>query len=219
MVIGLDTGLKLAMKLSEKERENNQLEKENITSQLAFLRNQVSPHFFMNTLNNIHSLIDIDTAEAKASVIKLSTLMRHLLYDSETDRLPLSKEIGFIKSYVELMQLRYSSKVDIRLETPIQPSDKYIPPLLFTSIIENAFKYGVSYERPSYIHMKLDQPDSDKLSFQVSNSNHQSNADRNASGIGLDNTRKRLDLLYGNNYTLEIDESPSEFTVNLSVPL
>ena len=219
MVIGLDTGLKLSTKLSEKERENDQLEKESVSNQLAFLRNQVSPHFFMNTLNNIHSLIDIDTHEAKASVIKLSKLMRHLLYDSEAGYLPLGKEIEFIESYVELMRLRYSNKVKITLKSPGQVPDRQIPPLLFTSLLENAFKYGVSYDKPSYIRIGLDCPDDHSLRFRVSNSNHQKPADKEASGIGLENTRKRLELLFGENHTFDIRQTTDEFTVNLILPL
>ena len=218
MVIGMDTGLKSAMKLSESERANTVLEKENITSQLAFLRNQVSPHFFMNTLNNIHSLIDIDTKEAKESIIRLSKLMRHLLYESESERLPLKKEIDFIKSYVELMKLRYSSKVEITLKTPVDVPERNIPPLLFTSILENAFNYGISYGKPSFIDISLTcAPDS--LTFTVKNSNHKNLRDKDASGIGLENTRKRLDLLYGNKYTLDINEEIDLFTVNLHLPL
>lgn len=218
MIIGMDTGLKSAVKLSRKEREHNILEKENVTNQLAFLRNQVSPHFFMNTLNNIHALIDIDTVEAKEAIIKLSKLMRHLLYDSEVERLPLKKEIEFIKSYVQLMQLRFSSRVKIELHLPNDVPDKTIPPLLFTSILENAFKYGISYHHPSFINISL-QSTKDTLRFQVINSNHQPAKKEAYAGIGLQNTRKRLDLLYQDQYLLEVEEEARTYLVKLSLPL
>lgn len=218
MIIGVDTGIKSAIKLSRKEREHNQLEKENVTNQLAFLRNQVSPHFFMNTLNNIHALVDIDVSEAKEAIIKLSKLMRHLLYDSEADRLPLKKEIDFIRSYVELMKLRYSSKVDIVLKTPDHIPQRDIPPLLFTSILENAFKYGISYQKPSFINISL-RSKADALIFEVSNSNHQPSKKAEYSGIGLKNTRQRLDLLYQDQYVLEVLEKNNVYTVYLSLPL
>ncbi|MEM6629197.1 MAG: histidine kinase [Bacteroidota bacterium] len=218
MIIGVDTGLKSALKLSRKEREHTLLEKENVSNQLAFLRNQVSPHFFMNTLNNIHSLIDLDTQEAKEAIIKLSKLMRHLLYDSESEHLPLKKEIDFIRSYVELMKLRYSRKVDIVLETPSNIPDENIPPLLFTSILENAFKYGISYKEPSFINISLAYT-TNSLTFQVRNSNHQPKTSTDYSGIGLQNTRKRLDLLYPGQYTLDVEDTPAIYTVNLHIPL
>jgi hypothetical protein len=139
LLIGFDTGLRGSFRLAETERKKAKLETENVGSQLAFLRNQISPHFFMNTLNNIHSLIDIDTDEAKESIIRLSKLMRHLLYDSDIERIPIQKEIDFIRNYVDLMKLRYSEKVKINLMLPSQMPDKLIPPLLFTSFLDNAF--------------------------------------------------------------------------------
>lgn len=218
LIIGVDTGINSAVKLIRKEKEHTILEKENMRNQLAFLRNQISPHFFMNTLNNIHSLIDIDTEEAKDTVIRLSKLMRHLLYDSEAERLALKQEIEFIKSYVELMKLRYPSKVDIVLETPEHIPEKKIPPLLFTSVIENAFKYGISYNKASFVHISL-QIQTDSLLLLVRNSKHFQGKKEPYSGIGLPNTRKRLDLLYQDQYSLEVMEEEDIYTVKLYLPL
>ncbi len=153
LLIGFDTGLMLSFRLAKAEKARAKLEKENSESQLAFLRNQMSPHFFMNTLNNIHSLIDFNTDEAKESIIRLSKLMRHLLYDSEVESIPIQKEMDFIRNYIDLMSLRYSDKVKITYSIPDQLPDKSIPPLLFTSYVENAFKHGVSYEHSSYIFL------------------------------------------------------------------
>jgi LytS/YehU family sensor histidine kinase len=154
LILGFDLGLRTSFKWSRLEQQRTQLEKENIKNELAFLRNQLSPHFFMNTLNNIHSLIDIDTEEAKESIIRLSHLMRHLLYDSEDESIPLSKEVNFIQSYVELMKLRYTDKVKVSFTVDSDTSNISIPPLLFTSLIENAFKYGVSYKQKSFINIE-----------------------------------------------------------------
>ncbi|MDW3646822.1 MAG: histidine kinase [Bacteroidia bacterium] len=218
LIIGVDTGLNSFIKLSREEREHSLLKRENVSNQLAFLRNQVSPHFFMNTLNNIHALIDIDTTEAKESIIRLSRLMRHLLYDSEAEFLPLRKEVEFIESYVELMKLRYPSKVDILLEIPDLIPDKQIPPLLFTSMLENAFKYGISYSNPSFISISLEWT-SNSLSFEISNSNHRESQEENYSGIGLQNTRKRLELLYAKHYILDVHDHEDIYTVNLLIPI
>lgn len=218
LIIGFDTGLKISVKWAQSEQKRMRAEKDSVESQLAFLQNQVSPHFFMNTLNNIHSLIDIDTSEAKKSIIKLSKLMRHLLYDSQVELIPLKKEIAFIQNYVELMQLRFSEKVRISLYVPEQMPEKLIPPLLFTSFVENAFKHGISYQEKSFIDISFSNG-SNRLSFSIRNSNPAMKKEDGPSGIGIENSRKRLDLIYGDTYTLEIDENNEAFTVNLNIPV
>jgi len=218
LLVGFDTGLMTTFRLTKSERKRAKLEKEYAETQLAFLRNQVSPHFFMNTLNNIHSLIDIDTDEAKESVIRLSKLMRHLLYDSEIEKIPIHKEIEFIKNYVDLMKLRYSDKVKISLNFPAQFPDKAIPPLLFTSFLENAFKHGISYQSTSFIKIAF-TTSSESLSFSIKNSNLHSKKGIESTGIGIKNARKRLDLIYGDRYSLDIKDANDEFQVLLSIPL
>lgn len=218
LMVGFDTGLITIFRLVKSEKKQAKLEKENAETQLAFLRNQVSPHFFMNTLNNIHSLIDLDTEEAKESIIRLSKLMRHLLYDSEIERIPLKKEIEFITNYVDLMKLRFSDKVKIKLDLPAQLPDKSIPPLLFTSFVENAFKHGISYQNSSYINIQF-SIENDKLIFEIDNSNPRKENDSEPSGIGIENSRKRLDLIYGENYTLRIEDEIDKYQVLLSIPI
>ncbi len=218
LIIGFDAGLMISVKWAQSEQLRTRAEKESVESQLAFLQNQVSPHFFMNTLNNIHSLIDIDTTEAKESIIKLSKLMRHLLYDSQVEQIPLKKEIEFIQNYVELMQLRFSEKVKIDLNLLEQIPDKSIPPLLFTSFVENAFKHGISYQEKSFIDIRFSFG-SDQISFTIRNSNPRIKKEEGPSGIGIENSRKRLDLIYGDSYSLEIDDKKNEFVVSLNIPL
>lgn len=218
LIVGFDTGLKLSVKWVQSEQKRIHAEKENVESQLAFLRNQISPHFFMNTLNNIHSLIDFDTEQAKDSIIQLSKLMRHLLYDSESDKIALQKEISFIKNYVELMKLRFSDKVIINLDIPDLLPNKSIPPLLFTSYVENAFKHGVSYKQASFINISFSFTE-DKLTFNIINSKTIKDQVEEPSGIGIVNSRKRLDLIYGTNYTLEIADSKIEYNVHLNIPI
>jgi len=218
LIVGFDTGLMISVKWAQSEQKRIRAEKDSVESQLAFLQNQVSPHFFMNTLNNIHSLIDINTTEAKESIIKLSKLMRHLLYDSQVEQIPLKKEIEFIRNYVELMKLRFSDKVKINLHIPDQIPDKSIPPLLFTSLVENAFKHGISYQEKSFIDISFSNG-SDQLSFTIRNSNPGIKKEEGPSGIGIENSRKRLDLIYGDSYTLEIDDKKDEFVVSLNIPV
>ncbi len=218
LVVGFDTGLKLSVKWVQSEQKRMTSDKENVQMQLAFLRNQVSPHFFMNTLNNIHSLIDQDTGEAKETIIRLSKLMRHLLYESEAERISIAKEIEFIHNYVDLMRLRYSDKVRINVQLLTAVPDKKIPPLLFTSFVENAFKHGISYQHKSYIDVSFSFSD-DSLYFIVKNSKSDYKSTGEPSGIGITNSRKRMNLLYGDNYTLELSETSDEFTVKLKIPL
>jgi two-component sensor histidine kinase len=221
LVMGFDTGMRSIFRAAKTESEKEKLEKEKVKSELAFLRNQVSPHFFMNTLNNIHSLIDFDTEEAKSAVIRLSKLMQHLLYDSDKDTIPLKEEIAFIQSYIELMKLRINEKVKVNLNVQAEDSGVTIPPLLFTSLLENAFKYGVSYREKSFIDISLNAGDG-KLVFKVSNSIiRQKNPERTAenSGIGLENTIKRLDLLYGATYRMDISDADGVYDVTLTIPL
>ncbi len=217
LVISFDTGLRVSFKLVETEQEKAKLEKENVGTQLAFLRNQVSPHFFMNTLNNIHSLIDLNTEEAKESIIQLSRLMRHLLYDSEIEDIPITKEIEFVRNYVDLMKLRFSDKVEITLDILNPLPQKTIPPLLFTSFIENAFKHGISYQHSSFIKISFSYLKGN-LIFEISNSNHQIKNKERTSGIGIENSRKRLELIYGDKYDLQFEDQKNKFSVHLSIP-
>ena len=217
LLVGFDAGLQIAMRWANLEQEKFKLQKESIENQLAFLRNQISPHFFMNTLNNIHALVDIDSEEAKEAILKLSNLMRHLLYDSEENLTPIKKEVEFIQSYIELMRLRFTDKVIINVDIPKNIPDKSIPSLLFTSLLENAFKHGVSYNKKSFIHIAMSFPDN-QLNFEIENSNHSKKADA-ASGIGVENTRKRLDLLFKKEYDLDIVDSEEKYAVNLNIPI
>jgi hypothetical protein len=218
LVVGFDTGLRSALRWINVENEKVRLEKENVAAQLTLLRTQVSPHFFMNTLNNIHALIDLNTTEAKEAIIKLSKMMRYLLYETETEKTTLKKEIEFLESYINLMKLRFNEKVRITMNLPAIVPDASIPPFLFISFIENAFKHGISYKNESFITIDL-IPGNERLLFIIKNSKTENNPNPEFSGIGIENTRKRLNLLYGHNYHLDIIDTVDLFTVNLSIPL
>jgi two-component sensor histidine kinase len=218
LIIGFDTGLRMTFRWGIIQHDKAELEKENVSNQLAFLKNQLSPHFFMNTLNNIHALIDISTEEAKEAVIKLSHLMRHLLYESERNLISLKKEIDFIEAYIDLMRLRFSERVKIEFNWEQIDLESQVPPLLFTNLLENAFKHGISYEKDSYIFIHL-KKEGKRLIFQIENSNHSKNSEDGASGIGVENTKQRLDLLYPENYSFEQIEKNEFFKITLNIPL
>lgn len=218
LVIGFNSSIKLTVKWQEEEQKNRLLEKEKLQTELAFLRNQVSPHFFMNTLNNIHALIDINAEDAKESIVKLSRLMRYLLYDSEKGKTSLGKEVEFIKSYVELMKLRVVSNVDIQLSFPEKIPQVEIPPLLFISLVENAFKHGISYQAESFIGIYI-QVNEGYLYFRINNSIHNNSPNQEEGGLGLKNLKKRLELLYGSDFSLETTKNDNQFETNIILPL
>ena len=220
LVVGAGTTLKMMSQWLNEENRRMDVEKEQLKTELALLRHQVSPHFFMNTLNNIHAMIDINVDSAKDAIIRLSTLMRYLLYDTAQGQTSLKKEVEFIESYITLMQLRFSKKVVITVELPERIPDIQIPPMLFISFLENAFKHGVSYQAESFVSFKLGFIDN-QLNCAIRNSKHSSKEshDKSYSGIGLTNIRKSLALLFKNDYTLTIKENDKEFEVQLKIPV
>jgi sensor histidine kinase YesM len=220
LLLGAGTAISMMKKWLSEEQLRKDAEKEHLKTNLALLRHQVSPHFFMNTLNNIHSLIEIDTAKAQDAVERLSTLMRYLLYDSARNTIELKKEIEFIYSFISLMQLRHSDEVDVKTVIPEQIPDALIPPMLFISLIENAFKHGLCYPLKSYIHFELRILET-SLQCIVRNSKHKhiTNQHGEYSGIGLENIKDSLRLLYEDNFRLNIVDTENEFEVTLSIPL
>jgi hypothetical protein len=220
LTVGAGTAIKLMAKWLHEERLRKDAEKEQLKTNLALLRHQVSPHFFMNTLNNIHSLIEIDTEKAQDAVVRLSTLMRYLLYDSAQSTIELKKEIEFIHSFMSLMQLRHSNEVGVTVVIPDQIPEVRIPPMLFISLLENAFKHGVCYPLKSYIYFEL-QVSKTSLDCIIKNSKHKIQAKDQGeySGIGLDNIKDSLKLLYEDNFQLNIRDKESEFEVDLKIPI
>jgi hypothetical protein len=220
LIIGSSTAFELEYKWRSEQQLRKDAEKEQLKTNLALLRHQVSPHFFMNTLNNIHALIDINTEHAKDAIVRLSTLMRYLLYDSAQGTIALKKEIEFINSFVSLMQLRYSDQVEIQVTMPEHIPDIHIPPMLFVSFLENAFKHGVSYQSKSYIHFEL-KIQTNNLLCSIKNSKHNAHTSQDGEymGIGLKNIKKSLQLLFDDKYTLNIADNQNSFEVDLTIPL
>lgn len=216
---GLNMGIKLLYRSLRDEQQMEELKRQNLQAEMDYLRYQINPHFFMNTLNNIHALIDIDTEYAKSAVIELSKMMRYVLYESGSETISLKKDIQFIENYIELMRIRYDSSIDICLDYPATiPNKVAIPPLLLIVFVENAFKHGVSYNHASFIHIRIGYRD-DAVTAVISNSRHEKSGP-GTTGIGLENVKKRLALIYQDNYTLSIDDSdPAVYTVKLIIPI
>ena len=171
----------------------------------------------MNTLNNIHALVDIEPEEAKHSIVELSKMMRYVLYEGAKSGVPLQKDIEFLRNYVTLMKLRYTDKVSIRFDVPDDITNKMVPPMLLITFVENAFKHGVSYRNPSFIDIHI-TTSGDTLKFVCRNSKTDKEPDLEG-GVGLKNTRQRLDLIYGNDYRLDIDDGEDTYEVTLELKL
>ena len=219
LMVGFNIAIKLFFKSFRDEEMLKELEHQRLQSELEYLKYQINPHFFMNTLNNIHALIDIDTEYAKSAVIELSKMMRYVLYESGSETISLKKDIQFIENYIELMRIRYDSSIDIRFDYPDSiPNKVAIPPLLLIVFVENAFKHGVSYNHASFIQIRIGYRD-DAVTAVISNSRHEKSRS-GTTGIGLENVKKRLALIYQDNYTLAIDDSdPAVYTVKLIIPI
>ena len=217
LMLGANLGIKGYFKTREDQKKLLRLEKENLEQQLEYLKYQINPHFFMNTLNNIHALVDIDAEKAKSTILELSKMMRFVLYEGDKKGVPLTREFGFIRNYITLMRLRYTDKVQISIDLPEQSPDLMIPPLMLITFIENAFKHGVSYQQDSFIEVKA-EVQGDTLHFSCRNSKAEK-SNEGKGGVGLANVKQRLKLLYDNDYSLKIQDDSDVYSVQLTIPL
>jgi len=196
MAIGIALSIRYVMRQGEKKQKE-------VEAELAWLKNQINPHFLFNTLNNISSLTQIDADKAQDTVMQLSDLLRYAMYETNKPKVPLDGEVEFMRNYIELMKLRCNEMTVIGSEFTVHNSQLEVAPLLFISLIENAFKHGMNSNAPATIDISLTQQD-DTLIFTCDNTNNpKPTKDRSGSGIGLENTRRRLDLLYSGRYQWE----------------
>ena len=196
MAIGIALSIRYVMRQSEKRQKETEAE-------LAWLKNQINPHFLFNTLNNISSLTQIDADEAQEAVLQLSDLLRYAMYETNKPKVPLGNEVDFIKNYIELMRLRCNAMTQVHWLCDISNREKEIAPLLFISLVENAFKHGMNSNAPSTIDIHLAQSDNTIIFTCENTNNPKPTKDRSGSGIGLENTRRRLDLIYQGHYEWE----------------
>ena len=241
LLLGLNVGIKYFFKSLDDKKRIKELERENLNRQLEYLKYQINPHFFMNTLNNIHALVDIDPEQAKYTIEVLSKLMRYVLYEGNKTIAPLQKELDFIRHYVDLMKIRYTDKVRISVSLPMaseaksdngskaksdSPSsslnlmDIQVPSLLFTTFVENAFKHGVSYQQDSFIEISVRVDEAaHEIYFLCNNSRKPEAEEKRKGGVGLENAKKRLALIYGDEYELKIDVTQEEYRLLLRLPI
>ena len=216
LLLGLNIGAKYYFKSSDDRKRLRELERDNLHTQLAYLKYQINPHFFMNTLNNIHALVLIDPEQANRMIETLSRLMRYVLYDGNRQFTQLKQEMTFAQNYIDLMRIRYTNNVQITVRFPESVPDTSVPPMLFATFIENAFKHGISYERKSFIEVSL-KVDHEHIVFCCRNSRRPEAEDTHG-GVGMSNVSKRLKLIYGKRYRLDIVPSAGEYAVTLTLP-
>ena len=230
LMLGMNLGVKLYFRQRKDQERLLQLENDNLEQQLEYLKYQINPHFLMNTLNNIHALVDIDPEQAKETIVELSKIMRFVLYEGSKQKVALRQELMFLENYIELMKMRFTDHVTISVNLPDLIPDREIPPLLLITFVENAFKHGVSYQQQSFVDIDISldegvkgsERDDTFMYFTCRNSKvakAEGTANPSEHGVGLQNARRRMDLLYGNSYTLDINDAEDTYTVTLRLPL
>ena len=201
MAVGIALSIRYMMRRSERRQKE-------VEAELAWLKNQINPHFLFNTLNNISSLAQIDGEETQEAIMQLSDLLRYAMYETNKPKVRLDGEVEFMRNYIELMKLRCNEMTTVNAQFTVQSSQLEVAPLLFISLIENAFKHGMNSNVPATIDISLTQ-EGNTLVFLCDNTNNpKPTKDRSGSGIGLENTRRRLDLLYAGRYTWEQKVTP-----------
>ncbi|MEZ5026756.1 MAG: histidine kinase [Chitinophagales bacterium] len=212
--IAVQTGKRLlSVEIQRQETDNI-----NLQTQLQLLKYQLQPHFFFNSLNNIYALVDAAPDKAKQTLHSLSKLMRHLLKSSEAEKVSLADEVEFLNQYIALMTIRQNANTKIETNFPKHIPTISIAPLLFVSIVENAFKHGVSATKPSWLYFELSINNEQEITFTSKNYIFPKNQnDVSGSGIGIENLKKRLALLYNNKHTFQINSTENLFIVTLTL--
>lgn len=222
IIIGIAIIISVTRKVQADLLKEKSLENDRITSELAALRSQINPHFFFNVLHTIYGLTEIDTDKAREAIYTLSHMMRYVLYETRQPSTTLEKELSLIDSYRQLMQLRLPQHVTVVFNRPEDPLNIPISPMLLLPFVENAFKHGISTIQPSHIYISA-QLCLGMLRFEVRNTLFEAPANETdeGSGIGLTNTRRRLDLIYPGKYKLTVKEDSElqEFRTELQIAL
>jgi two-component system, LytTR family, sensor kinase len=218
VTFALSTSFKITSEWFRNEKIKKEMENEKLTSELAFLKSQVNPHFLFNILNNICSLARKKSDDTENAIIKLSQIMRYMLYESKDEKVGLEKEIEYLQNYIELQRMRISEKVNIRFSIEGRPDSLMIEPMLLIPFVENAFKHGISYLEDCTIDISL-KIDPGQLIFNVQNLIVKKGAEEipTESGIGLKNVLRRLQLLYPGKHEITIDENEMKYMVNLII--
>ncbi|MBU3012631.1 histidine kinase [Polaribacter vadi] len=217
LFFGLSTSIKLVSEWYKAEKERALVASQKVNSELSFLKAQLNPHFLFNTLNSIYSLANKKSEDTTIAIVTLSELMRYMIYETNQEYISLTKEVEYIKNYISLHLLRLKDSSGVRVNVHGDLNYK-IEPLLLISFIENAFKYGTNYKGDTNIRIKINV-ENDELHLYVFNACYITKVSDKNSGIGLENIKNRLNLLYPKQHTLEINNEKKSFEVNLTIKL
>ena len=219
IIYGFSTVIAMSKKIQKDQLAFQATEQEKINSELSFLKSQINPHFFFNTLHTIYALTDSNTNAAKDAIYTLSHMMRYVIYETKNDLTTLEHEMKFVEDYIKLMKLRLSGNVQVIFEKQSGMKNYEVAPMLMLPFIENAFKHGISSVHPSYVYIDIQQVN-DAVKVEIKNSTFEAREHlEESNGIGLVITKRRLDLLYPGKYSLNVDnnETTREFTVTLTL--
>lgn len=207
--------IRLSLQWHKAESARRKAEFERQEAELQNIKNQINPHFLLNTLNNIYALTTFDAERAQKAIQELSQLLRYVLYENQSAFVDLRKEADFLKTYTALMRIRLTDIVDVQLNISLpKDTDVKVGPLIFISLVENAFKHGINPTKPSFIHIDLTATPKGKIEFICTNSNHpKSSDDKTPGGIGLQQVRKRLEHTYAGRYTWVYGITPQDNTI------
>lgn len=220
LVLGISTAVAAVQRWQKASRTSEELQKQQIAAELDFLKAQINPHFFFNTLNNIYSLSYTDIELSREALHTLSRMMRYLLYETQHNKVSLQKEIDFLKDHIALMSLRLHQHTTVDFENPPLTKDFMVAPMLFLPFVENALKHGVSTTEPTHIYIGL-KVEGNSLCFRVENTIIRTQKiGPETGGIGLQNTKRRLELQYPEKYTLALGEvGGNRYLVELKLDL
>ena len=203
-VIGLSTALRVSLRWRETEEKLMVSEREKTVAELKNLKNQLNPHFLLNTLNNIYALIVFNADKAQEAVQELSKMLRYVLYEDLSNLVSFQKELEFLNNYISLMRIRQSQDTEISVNLRTEDETLQISPLILISLIENAFKHGISPTEKSFISISIQGHNDGKITCEIKNSNHpKTDTDKSGSGIGLEQVKRRLELAYPGKYEWE----------------
>ena len=202
----------------QRQQDEINLRSENLETEMKFLKSQINPHFLLNAMNNLYYMAVTKGEKTPDMLMKLSEMLKYVLYETNTAQVPLAREVQYIRDYIEFQQIKYESPPDIRLDLDEANGHKMISPMILIPFIENAFKHGNIDEHNGHVAIKI-KTEANSLAMTVSNTHRQDETKDKTGGIGLENAKRRLDLIYKSQYVLDIKDDGQVFDVSLKINL
>lgn len=220
LMMGMALGVKTITVARSRGKKIDKLQHNYDDAELKNLRKQFSPHFIFNTLNNIYALVDISPQKAQAAIMQLSGIMRDVMFKYQTIKfVPLKNSIKLIEDYISLMILRVPEDLDLRVSLPKKVDTIYVAPLIFVVLVENAFKHGISSSKTSFIYIKIEIDDNNVICLVENSYYRRNDVPQNTTGVGIDNLRKSLDIVYKGDYSLDLKHDEEKYSAKLVVPI